>query len=106
MSWTVQLTDLDPGNVEEAAERAYADFKARYSDADEVFPAMDEQFDAAQIAARALLQGKVVGEGNINVSLSGHANPGHKPRQGWSNDMVTVSVTSAVRAEVPAGAGG
>ncbi len=66
---------------------------------------MDEQFDAALEAARVLLLRAAVGgdvpapgampNGNVNVTLSGHANPGHKPRQGWANDMVHMTVTSA-----------
>jgi hypothetical protein len=101
MSWSVSLTDIDPAELGGLAHDAYADFKARYSDADEVFPAMDEQFDATLAAASSGMS-HVVGKGNINVSLSGHANPGYKPRQGWANDYVSVRVSSAVWAEVPA----
>jgi hypothetical protein len=78
-----------------AAGKEYDDFKTRYSDEDAVFPAMDEQFDAAMEATRALVKHAVVGAGNVNVTLSGHANPGHRPRKGWANDQVTVSVSSA-----------
>jgi len=98
MSWNISLTDIDPldlgpAGIEESATRAYADFKAGYSDGNAVFSAMDEQFGAALESLRPLLG--VVGEGRVNVALSGHANPGHKPRQGWGNDMVHVTVTSA-----------
>lgn len=94
MSWNVNLTDIDPADLGKLAHDAYAEFKARYSDEDAVFPAMDEQFDAALAAASSGMT-RVVGDGNINVTLSGHANPGHRPRQGFANDLVTVSVTSA-----------
>lgn len=60
---------------------------------------MDEQFEAALNVARVLLLRKVVGDGNVNVTLSGHANPSHRPRRGWANDAVTVTVTSAARVE-------
>ncbi len=101
MSWSVQLADVDPMTVEEATRERYAAFKANYSDHAEVYQAMDEQFEAALNAARVLLVRGTVGGGNVNVTLSGHANPGHKPRQGWANDTVTVSVSSAARAEAP-----
>jgi hypothetical protein len=96
MSWSVQLTDVDPVVVEEAARERYAAFKASYSDHAEVYQAMDEQFEAALNAARILLVRGTVGGGHVNVSLSGHANPGHKPRQGWANDYVMATVSSAV----------
>jgi hypothetical protein len=28
----------------------------------------------------------------VTVSASGHANPGHKPAQGWSNDTFSLSI--------------
>lgn len=102
MSWKVTLADIDPAKLGGLAHDAYADFKARYSDVDEVSPAMDEQFDAA-LAAASSGMARVVGAGNINVTLSGHANPGHKPREGWANDYVSVHVSSVVRAEAPKG---
>jgi len=53
-----------------------------------------EQFEAAKEAAAVLA--KAVGrEGDdVFVTLSGHANPGHGPRQGWAAESVTISVTA------------
>lgn len=109
MSWNLTLTDIDPldlgpNGVENSARKAYADFKANYSDAAEVFPIMDEQFTAALEAVGVLLRG-VVGAGNVNLTLSGHANPDYKPRQGWANDYVSVHISSVVRAEIGSAAG-
>lgn len=98
MSWNVHLPDVDPVAVEAAAREEYLTFKARYHDAAEVFGAMDEQFEAALNAARVLLLREVTGAGTVHVTLAGHANPGHKPRAGWANDSVTVTVTSAAKA--------
>lgn len=102
MSWNVRVADVNPAEVEEAAAKEYADFKARYSDEDAAIKAMDEQFDAALEAARVLLRlggfipdPRTGSQGNVNVTFSGHANPGHLPRRGWANDVVTVSVSSA-----------
>jgi hypothetical protein len=106
MSWNVSLTDIAPSEVEAAAAKSYRDFKATYSDDAKALLAMDEQFEAALNVVRFLMPRDVVGEGNINVSLSGHANPDHKPRAGWANDYVMVNVSSVVRAEAPAEAGG
>jgi hypothetical protein len=102
VSWNVTLTDIAPEAVEQAAQDGYAAFRV------EVFPEMDGQFEAALSAARMLLLlrdgtplADIVGGGNVNVTLSGHANPGHKPREGWANDYVSVHVSSAVRALGP-----
>ena len=100
MSWSVTLTSLEPEDLEQAARKSYTAFKANYHDTDEVFEGMDEQFEAALDMARIALLRGIVGEGLVNVSLSGHANPGHKPRRGWSNDTVTVNVTSAAAVPV------
>jgi len=96
MSWNVYLTDVDPAKLGGLAHDAYEEFKSRYTDAAEAVSAMDEQFDAALAAASSGLC-NIVGDGNINVTLSGHANPGHRPRAGYANDLVTVSVSSAAK---------
>jgi len=51
-----------------------------------------EQFEAAVEAAKALA--KVVGRAGdaVMISVSGHANPGHGPREGWAHEMITVRV--------------
>ncbi|NUO58983.1 MAG: hypothetical protein HOV78_20165 [Hamadaea sp.] len=56
-----------------------------------------QQIDAAAAAAAALLTSGTLGEGPWFVSLSGHANPGHKPTPGWSNDAITIHVSQAAR---------
>lgn len=61
---------------------------------DEVDQEQTEQIDVA-IAAAKLLAGAVGRPGDeVFVSISGHANPGHAPKEGWSNETVTVSVTA------------
>jgi len=58
-----------------------------------------DQYEAAQLAAQLLA--KHVGrlDDEIVVSESGHANPGHAPRQGWANETITVSVSARPKAE-------
>jgi hypothetical protein len=52
------------------------------------------QFEAAVVAAQALA--KVVGRDGdtVHVSISGHANPDHAPRDGWANEMISVTVSA------------
>lgn len=52
-----------------------------------------DQLDAAIMAAELLMDSPSLGDAKeYYVSMSGHANPGHKPREGWANDAITVSV--------------
>lgn len=53
-----------------------------------------EQFAAARAAVKELVGSGAFGDGSkeFSVQLSGHANPGHEPLEGWSNDCVSVHV--------------
>lgn len=56
-----------------------------------------EAREAAEIAgkiAAEIVSGGLVGspERAFNISCSGHTNPGHAPRAGYSNDFVSISV--------------
>lgn len=58
-------------------------------------PQVLEQFEEAKKLAKQLIESSVVGDPHkvYRVSLSGHANKGHVPHNGFANDTVTVSVT-------------
>lgn len=96
MSWSFgfvskgTLTDYNQQSM--AAVTAYVDGQASLDNA--VEPTTQEQIDAAVEAGRAIVKSKAVGpqEATFNVTLSGHANPDHAPREGFANDQVTVSV--------------
>lgn len=59
----------------------------------------DEQIEAAKRAAISLLTSDAFASisGAVRVSLSGHANPGHQPVEGMSNDYIDVQVAQASR---------
>lgn len=83
MSWTAQ-------SVQGPRSNAFDIYTPSLSD--EVKAEQEQQFTAAMNAARALLD--VVGrpEDEVSVSLSGHANPDHGPRDGWANETITITV--------------
>lgn len=60
-----------------------------------------ESLEAAKAAALALAASGVVGRGRVTGSLSGHANPGHVPTEGYANDCVTVSLSALGSPEPP-----
>lgn len=72
-------------------ERAIDQAEASHELSDEA----SEALGAAKEAAKALATVVVPGGEPASVSISGHANPGHKPAEGWANDFVAVTVTQA-----------
>ena len=52
-----------------------------------------DQIDAAMTAVHLLMQDNSFGDvEEFYVLMAGHANPGHKPREGWAKETITVSV--------------
>ncbi len=100
MSWSLSLPSVDRAVARKAVTTAYDLYRAGVSAEPETLTAMDEQVSAAIDAVEALLSSGVVGtEGDVHLTLSGHANPGHKPREGYANDFLAVNVASAARRE-------
>ena len=59
-----------------------------------------EQFQAARLAAKALLR-SVPGP-YISITMSGHANgTGWQPKEGWSNDTIYISVCQVTEPPKP-----
>lgn len=58
-----------------------------------------ELVDAAAAAAARIVDGLGEHWATAHISVSGHTNPEHKPRSGWANDCVQVTVTVASYAE-------
>jgi hypothetical protein len=57
----------------------------------------DEARAAVELAVQAAEHLRdAVGGSHLYVTISGHANPGHEPPEGWSRDQVLVSVTNAL----------
>lgn len=56
-------------------------------------PHVAEAVNTARRAAIDIVRSGAVGFGNARVNLNGHANPDHKPVEGWTNDTITVTVT-------------
>lgn len=54
-----------------------------------------EQVASARAAVRQIIESGAVGDsaGPFTVNAHGHANAGHVPTAGWSNDFLGVNVT-------------
>lgn len=96
MSYGFTVTNVKVADVESALTTAFDTYQKGLQSGDyDLDPAAKEQGIEAIVVAKAIVDSGVVGSAVVNVTISGHANPDHKPRQGWSNDALTIGVTSA-----------
>jgi hypothetical protein len=59
-----------------------------------VRPEMDEHIKAIAGAVEDIVASGALGdEALVNVNISGHAEPGHKKREGWSQDTISISLS-------------
>lgn len=87
MSWCIGYNSKKDFEDEVRASHSTATDSPHYS---------QDQVDAARKAVKLLLESSTVGlynEYDFNISLSGHANPAHRPASGWANDCITISVS-------------
>jgi hypothetical protein len=88
MSWSMTVSAVK-------AADASANLDAEQERNPALVPEMQEQLDAAKAVALALLESGAVGndpDATYTVALSGHANPDHGKRDGWSNESVYIAV--------------
>ena len=85
MSWSVNGVLLPGASLDSGGwkERALAQN-----------PECGDQFDAVAAAVKSVLDSGTVGnEKQFAISMSGHSNPNHEPRDGWANDAVTIQIS-------------
>lgn len=96
MSWSLNVK-IPKGTTPKAATEAMEALTGGGNDA--APKARDAQQAAAKAAAIGLLKSGAVGsleQSAFSVSLSGHANPDHAPRAGWSDDFITLNVSQII----------
>jgi hypothetical protein len=93
MSWNITAPSQTADTIEDAARELFDAFRSGYRDDESALVAMDEQFEAALHAAQSVLASGAVGETPVFVTLAGHANPGHRKRDGWANDQISISIS-------------
>jgi hypothetical protein len=94
MSWQLNYPDGVRGG-----SNAWEDLNARtlddgldFGDSSE---AVVEQVRQAKVMTNSIIVSGVVGDKDkeFYVNLSGHANPDHEPKEGWANDMISISIS-------------
>lgn len=57
-----------------------------------------EQVTVAKRVVRSLVKSGAFGDplGAYDVTISGHANPGHTPTAGWANDSISINLSQRV----------
>jgi hypothetical protein len=53
-----------------------------------------EQYQVVSEMVRDIVSSGAVGDpdGKYYVTMNGHGNPDHKPKEGWSNDFVSINI--------------
>jgi hypothetical protein len=86
-SFTVQVREGDDAEAAclEAFDRVKQHVSAEYA------AEVAEHVKAIAFAVGAILDSHALGEERlVNVSISGHAEPGHVKRDGWSQDSMSI----------------
>lgn len=107
MSWAMSgltIADVRDSSDDDAQHWAINEAITAHIDAQKANGSMQydsgavcQQIDAAAKAAASLLNSGALGDGPWTLTLSGHANPDHKPAPGWANDAVTIAAYQAPR---------
>lgn len=92
MSWGISIPETTQAEVAEHLRKAVDDYKAGLTDS--LSTEAEGQIEAAAKAFADVVATGALGGGPVTGSLSGHANPGHKPKPGWAGDAISVSVRS------------
>lgn len=98
---TPPITNCDGLNIHELLSDAFEKIAGNSQRENNTYFEAVEHLNAAAEAATNILS--ALGAVHMfTISVLGHANPGHKPRDGWANDFcdVKVSVLSYVTEEV------
>lgn len=91
MSWSFTAEE-HTGHLRDALDEAFRQYLDGLGDATLAAEAK-EQVDAATSAVMAIVTAKAVGEGPVQVSLAGHANPGHAPHPEFANDFIAIHIS-------------
>lgn len=96
MSYSLSISVPAGTSARDAIEKRVDEYRQQLSLSDDT----QEALAAACGTAVALVDSGAVGDPehfDFTVTLSGHANDGHEPREGWANDCATISVYQANR---------
>ena len=93
MSWNYSVNGVTKENADAALNAAAEEqiIDIMRGDSGEEMMAQAEQ---STYAAVAIIESGCLGDGPFFVSLVGHANPGHEPRDGWADDAVSISISA------------
>lgn len=92
MSWSLSVPSGPVAEFDKAAVAAASSYVAAFP-AGALAAETREQIEEAVKAATWLVSSGALGSDHVHATLTGHANPEHKPVPGWSNDSVTISVS-------------
>jgi len=91
MSWNYTVENVTTATADEQLN-AGAEEQIEYAMQGDSGPESVEQMEQATYAALKLIKSGCLGEGPFRVTLGGHANAGHRPREGRANDAVSIAI--------------
>ena len=92
MSWNFSAGPIEQTNIRNAIEAAA---EAAPAPEEAVAEEVSAQIEAAINAAELLVESGAIGDGNVNVTLSGHARAGNAEQAGSATDTISVSLSRA-----------
>lgn len=97
MSWSVHGITYEENGQANLLDLVYETAKERGTKLEG--EGVNDQVITAVDAALWTIRSGAVGEGKFTISISGHANPGHRPTVGYANDMVVITVVQVGQPE-------
>lgn len=106
VSYQFELPRVRSADLDDAIRERAENWAARSSTSDEEHYAYTEHVEGITHAVDTLVAWMGLDSGDtreIRVVVTGHANPGHLPREGYSDEHITISIGVLPTTEVGAG---
>lgn len=94
MSYQFELPRVPGAEIGQALRERAEAWAQRATMTDDEHQAFTEHVDGIANAAEIVVSwmGHIDGEPDVRVVVTGHANPGHLPREGYSDEHITISI--------------
>lgn len=92
MSWSLSGSSTTKDDLRSSIDADAIETQLGYAEQNGVSDEQTAQIDAALEAASTLAKACGLDADSVVIACSGHANPGHGPKEGWADEMISVSV--------------
>lgn len=92
MSYQFELPRVQSADLDDAIRERADNWAARTSMSEEERDAFTEHVEGITHALEAMASWMGSEDQELRCVVTGHANPGHKPREGYSDEHITISI--------------